>query len=236
MDSLSTLVGKRIRLYRQAKNLSLTELSNRIHKSKSTLSKYENGQISIDIETLFEIATILQVSPAQLIGVSEEKKFVAPETDAPKVHSITKKYMYMYDGRTTKIQRSYIEIQETGEDYRPATLFYNVPSFDKYEQCKALYYGTVYDHNFVTNYSLQNQSNNMENVSMCIVNPFELNEYRYGMIAGISARNLLPVCAKFILSDNILTENSDLKQNLILSKEDIRLSKRFNMFVLDQMV
>lgn len=236
MDSISTLVGKRIRLYRQAKHISLTELSELIHKSKSTLSKYETGQIAMDIETLFEISAVLHVSPAQLIGVSEKGNEHIPALQKEFAKSITKKYMYMYDGRTMKITRSYIEIHENGEDIRPATLFYNVPSFDKYEQCKALYYGTVYDHDFVTNYSLQNQSNNMENVSMCIINPFEMNEYRYGLITGISARNLIPVCAKFVVSDNILTENSELKQHLILSKEDLRLSKRFNMFVIDEMV
>ena len=74
MDNIPMLIGSRIRLYRQAKNISLSELSERIHKSKSTLSKYENGEISMDVETLFDVANALGIAPTQLVNVSEDKK------------------------------------------------------------------------------------------------------------------------------------------------------------------
>lgn len=52
-------IGKKINIYRRAKKMTLEELSQRVCKSKSTLSKYEKGAISIDIETLYnEIAKI----------------------------------------------------------------------------------------------------------------------------------------------------------------------------------
>ena len=56
MKEVSLHVGSRIRLYRKAKKLTLLALSQKIHKSKATLSKYETGDITIDIETLFDIA------------------------------------------------------------------------------------------------------------------------------------------------------------------------------------
>ncbi len=61
MDNIPMLIGSRIRLYRQAKKISLSELSERIHKSKSTLSKYENGEISMDVETLFDVAKVMNL-------------------------------------------------------------------------------------------------------------------------------------------------------------------------------
>ncbi len=232
MDNIPMLIGSRIRLYRQAKKISLSELSERIHKSKSTLSKYENGEISMDVETLFDVANALGIAPTQLVNVSEYKK----ERKKGEISVVRRKYMYIYDGRAGKINYSVLEIYENGEEYRPVTLFYNTPSFDKYDKCKALYYGTVYEHDFVTNYSLQNQSNEMENVFMCTIKPFELSERRIGLISGISARNLLPASCKFVLADSILKEDDELKSTLMLSKEDLRLIKRFNMFVIDQMV
>ena len=71
---------------------------------------------------------------------------------------------------------------------------------------------------------------------MCTIKPFELSERRIGLLSGISARNLLPASCKFVLADSILKEDDELKSTLMLSKEDLRLIKRFNMFVIDQMV
>lgn len=56
---------KMIRKYRKAANLTLQQLADAIHKSRATICKYENGDISMDIETLYEISQVLQgVCPA----------------------------------------------------------------------------------------------------------------------------------------------------------------------------
>ena len=60
-------VGSRIRLYRKVKHYTLTDLAERIHKSKATLSKYEIGEITVDVETLFDIAAALGITVQQLI-------------------------------------------------------------------------------------------------------------------------------------------------------------------------
>ena len=64
MSSINTHVGKMIRKYRKAANLTLQQLADAIHKSRATICKYENGDISMDIETLYEISQVLQVSVA----------------------------------------------------------------------------------------------------------------------------------------------------------------------------
>mgnify|MGYP000671620442 CR=1 FL=1 len=48
MKEVSIHVGQRIRLYRKTKNLTIETFAGMIHKSKATVSKYENGDISID--------------------------------------------------------------------------------------------------------------------------------------------------------------------------------------------
>lgn len=74
MKEVSLHVGGRIRLYRKAKKLTLLELSQKIHKSKATLSKYETGDITIDIETLFDIADVLGIKVQQLIDFAPAQK------------------------------------------------------------------------------------------------------------------------------------------------------------------
>lgn len=62
-------VGERIRLAREAKNLSQTELANACKISKQTLYKYENNIITnIPSDKIEVIANYLLISPAYLMG------------------------------------------------------------------------------------------------------------------------------------------------------------------------
>ena len=56
MGSFSYHVGQRIKKYRKSRGYTIEQFSAMINKSKATLSKYENGTITIDIETLYDIA------------------------------------------------------------------------------------------------------------------------------------------------------------------------------------
>ena len=61
MGSFSYHVGQRIKKYRKSRGYTIEQFSSMINKSKATLSKYENGTITIDIETLYEIAKALDI-------------------------------------------------------------------------------------------------------------------------------------------------------------------------------
>ena len=61
MSQISTEIGKQIRTFRKKRKMTLEALAAVICKSKSTVSKYENGEIPVDIETLYEIASALQI-------------------------------------------------------------------------------------------------------------------------------------------------------------------------------
>ena len=45
MADINAEIGKKIRSFRRARGMTLEELSRMICKSKSTLSKYESGEI-----------------------------------------------------------------------------------------------------------------------------------------------------------------------------------------------
>ena len=62
MSEFTCYVGEQIRRYRKAGNMTLQDLADAIHKSRATICKYENGEISVDVETLYEISQVLQVS------------------------------------------------------------------------------------------------------------------------------------------------------------------------------
>lgn len=89
MSNFTCYVGEQIRKYRKAGKMTLQDLADAIHKSRATVCKYENGDISVDIETLYEISQILQVSMSQLTtGLPEtaSKPSNAPGKGQKKAH------------------------------------------------------------------------------------------------------------------------------------------------------
>ena len=67
MNEINIYIGGQIRKYRKANGMTLQQLADVIHKSRATVCKYESGEISIDIATLYEISQALQVSTDYLL-------------------------------------------------------------------------------------------------------------------------------------------------------------------------
>lgn len=88
-------------------------------------------------------------------------------------------------------------------------------------------------HDFVTNYLLENQRNDIEHVFLCFNCPLDYSGQEQGLLSGISSRTMLPVSAKCILSDQPLAEDENLISSLLLTKEDLRLTRKYNMFMLE---
>ena len=206
MSELGMRVGENIRIYRRANRMTLSELAERINKSKATVGKYEQGAIALDLDTLYEIAAALRVSPFQLmVSLLPEKR----EKGEPRLMG-ERRYMYLYDGRAS------------------------IPSFTEPQRCRALYYGRRQKHDFVTNYLLENQSNGVEHAFLCVMRSLDRPSESTGLLSGISSRMLLPASAKCIVSASILPENEELTESLLLTKEDLRLTRRCNMFIVEQ--
>lgn len=229
MNQIAVSVGSRIRLYRQMKKYTIATLADMIHKSKSTLSKYENGEITIDVETLYEIASALEIRMEQLLdcqpaarpaGGKKEEGFF-PERRI---------YVYFYDGRRGKIIRNLLE---TGAG-ATATLYNDIPDFDHPEACRNLYFGTVDYFDTITNFSLDSQSNRIERLTLCAANPFDRGEQVLGMLSGLSRYPMLPVSIKCVLSPKPLPEDEEMLQKLILSQKDVKLIRSLNMFAVEQ--
>jgi len=233
MSDFSRMIGQNIRIYRRASRMTLEELAEKLRKSKATVGKYEQGAIVIDVDTLHELARIFRISPAQLMA-----EIVPPKReDAPApLFTGTRSYLYLYDGRTGRIVRSLLT-GAVGSNERGAeeiALFYDLASFDAPQQCRALYYGRRQRHDFVTNYLLENRSNEIEHLFLCMMRSLDRPTFSTGLLSGISSRMFLPACSKCVLSAEPLAENAELRESLLLTKEDIRLTRRYNMFMVEQ--
>ena len=236
MKEISVHVGKRIRLYRKMKNMTIEVFAGLINKSKATVSKYENGDIAIDIETLFIIAQALDISVNQLIDY--DKKIEDTEERAEtgvKRYGKNRLYFYFYDGRRSRIVRNVIDVRSAGESgtYH-ADLYADIEDYSNCYKCKYLYHGTMRRYDTFTNFHFENQNNKMERVFLYAINSFSPSGRMIGMFSGLSTQPMLPVSFKFLISPDMMEENEELIDILRFSKEDIRTIKKMNMFIVNQ--
>ncbi len=62
------MIGQRIRQFRKEKGLTQTELAENLGKSLRVVQKYEKGQIDLSLSAISDIAEVLDVSAADILG------------------------------------------------------------------------------------------------------------------------------------------------------------------------
>lgn len=81
-------LGERIKILRTAKSLTQEELGAKLGLKKQTIYKYEKGIVTnIPSDKLEQMAEILNVSPAYLMGWETETEPPAPEEATPPFES-----------------------------------------------------------------------------------------------------------------------------------------------------
>ncbi len=230
MSKLTISIGNNIRLYRKNKLMNMEQLAAKINKSKPTVSKYERGAISIDIDTLYDIASALQVSIDQLIEHSPSGGLKETSGQKLKKHFLHNTlYLYLYDGRTKRMTKGLIQTyyDESAQASR-ATMYMDVDSFADYKNCKTLYYGTAEEHDIITNLILQNQANGVEVINIIALNPLNGDEVMRALLCGISSSPFVPVSFRCIISAKPLPENDALDAQLQISRDDLKVIKKYN--------
>lgn len=224
-------VGKNIKKFRLAYKMTLEELAGKIHKSKSTMSKYEKGIISLDVSTLEEISRVFRISPARLMASDDIDEF----KDEGFGEHIDTQYMYSYDGRSKRILKSVIERYTISQHNEVGIqMFYDVTDIQNPGDCKTLYSGISRKYEFIENYNLQNQNNPTEQALICCINSLNRTNRKMGLVTGLSYKTLLPVAIKVMISSCVMKEDQELVSLLRLTKEDIKISKKLNLFTIDQ--
>ena len=229
--TLEKEVGRKIRYYRKKKKLKACELAAAVNKSSASISKYENGQIAIDIVTLYEIADALDVPPEKLLYHAPSPAAVVMDESVPAFFiGVTRLYMYYFDGRNNRVTRTVIDIREKvrGNVYDVA-MFMNFEDYDEYQNCEITYLGTLQHHGAVSNMILQNPDSEMDIYLVCVPAPYLNADTKWGQDFGISGRPIMPTSNKVFLSKHIMKEDAEFIKDLHVSKEDIRILKQYNM-------
>ena len=221
--------GRQIRTYRIALGLSLQEFADKIHKSKASVSKYENGLVSIDLETFYEISDVLGVPAPKLLA-----KPVISEEGARPGSQPSRQYLYSYARKGSKITKSVLDHYAGESGNLEVTFFYDVPSFAELEKCRGLYEGSMSKEGPILNYQFVNRRNSTEHTFLCCLESLDNNGYNMGLLSSISYTTMTPNAIKVVLSQRPLAETDELRELLLFNKEDIQRLKRDNMLTVDR--
>lgn len=105
--------GKRLKELRTAKDMSLNDLANAVHLSKSRLGNYEQGTREADFETLETLADYFNVSTDYLIGKDDVTPIILGKADIESYELLSTypilKDMLLAGGKIYKKDPKYIE-------------------------------------------------------------------------------------------------------------------------------
>ena len=238
MSEFTYHVGQQIRKYRKAGKITLQQLADAIHKSRATVCKYENGEISVDIETLYEISQVLQVSMAQLTTYqAPEARLVgnAPELSNKNPFFQAKKlYFYFYDGRYQRMKDGIIDIYDKQEDsgcYEATLSICTVSSTGR--SSEIFYTGKVLYSDMLIRFSFVNQYNPLEEDLLYIFNPLERRDFTVGLLCGISSADLMPCAFKCLITLKPQELTEEFRQQLLFTKKDLKRWEQLNMLMVD---
>lgn len=231
MSTISKEVGRKIKNFRKYKGLTVQQLANEINKSKATVSKYESGDITIDLVTLYNIADALNIQVEQLLYMEPKQTSILTDNiPSTFFKNSTQFYSYFYDGRNNKLVRSVVHILAQPDTNRYKTMLYmNVKDFKNYQECENTYWGYTEHYDTLTTIILKNQATPLENITINILASFVESEKKMGLMSGVSFRPFMPIALKMLFSKIPLAENPELINDLKISKDDIRIMKIFNM-------
>ncbi len=236
MGSFSYHVGQRIKKYRKSRGYTIEEFSAMIRKSKATLSKYENGTITIDIETLYEISKALDIDLKCFIDYQPpifNHDLVLPKSfyfNQPRA------YMYYYDGRIHQVVRSLLCFSPAASGQAIDVMLYvGVVSFSEPDRCQHLFTGEMKPYDTITHMVLTNQINEAEKMYICMLNPMQNRMPAIGLLSGIGSTPFFaPIAMKALISKEPLAENDKLLTTIKLDKEDYHWLRSYNMMVVNR--
>jgi transcriptional regulator with XRE-family HTH domain len=105
------LVGSRIRELRKGRHLTQTELSEKIGVAQSDLSRMEQGEYKVGLDTLFKILQVFDLKMGEFFGETETP------TD-PQTRALVSEYEDLSEEARQEV-RDFVRFKKLQEDSQP---------------------------------------------------------------------------------------------------------------------
>lgn len=224
-------VGANIRTFRKLQHMTQQDLANKLCKSLACISKYEKGNIAIDLHILYQISDALQIPPSLLFPQSESNEALlsASFESLPSLFRHSSLYLYTLSTKKVEVVSSVIELHP---ERMEATAYYATSDFGCYKESAAyVMLGSIYS--------------SQENVRLHFSNPLLKSDFMFlcfrisdliagnclGLFTALNSQHRFCSSKCFVSSTRIQDLNS-LKTKLLIGKDEIQLLKKQNVLAL----
>lgn len=238
MSEINRHIGSRIRSFRRASGMTLQQLADAIHKSRASVSKYETGEITLDIETLYDISAALDVDLNQLTDYRPPRPVPVPtayhHSSKSPFFQAERLYFYFYDGRQSRLKDGVIHIHRNDDPTGSFDASLSISSVTPSGRSSEIFYsGKVVYSDMLIRFSFVNQYNTLEEDLLYIFNPLELRDFTEGLLCGISSADLMPCAFKCLVTLTPQEPDDALKQHLLIMPKELKRWQKLNMMVVD---
>lgn len=228
MENRIKRVGERIRFYRKQQKMTLETLAAKMNKSKATISKYENGTIIMDIETLYEFADVFCIPIYCLID--DIRKESVNGGHMPFTSSTL--YFYIFKGSGNReITESYLSLAKKDDDWQITLYYGGIP--DSLNKSCLVYIGKGFGTDTTFSFIVTNYQNNLDQMYFTASLPYiNWNGYLAGFWVGLTFEGVTPICMKAVISENRMEDREALRKLLTVTTDELNYFKKRDKFLL----
>lgn len=230
MEEICREVGSRIRYIRRQKGYTLTVFAQELHRGKSTVSKYERGEISIDLATLSDISKLLGVSLSVLLDdglTNQAAGFFRAGRDESAEH-MEHYYLYLYASHEGKpyLARNALFIGE-----HSARIFAELPNDEEIFAYRSCYSGSARRTDSSIRIMVKNPV--LPDDIIMLDFPVALKPVKAltGFFCSLSVGTWFPIASKALISAKPIRDDDWLRSQLTLTNDDLHSYKARNSFL-----
>ncbi len=232
MDRLEH-IGGRIRLFRKHLNLTLEELAYLVHKSPSTLSKYEKGSVNIDVLTLSEIADALGIGIGQLTDYSTRRRMPPNRNDSNLFKRHDRFHVYYLYSPMKQVLQGFLEVTGNSGNQTEDNVVLYLGSEEGFDISEPLfiYTGTMTCDESYAYISMQNSSGMKDMLYIMIKTPQWMRNVAKGLVLSVSSTHGCPAASSMLFSAEEMKMGDELTGILRADRDEIlEFVRQTNLF------
>lgn len=226
-NSLYITLGAKIRAFRKARNITLAQMAKTLNKSISTISKYETGEIAIDIELLIDMCRYLDVDIRSLLPDTRTSGRNIP-AERYMNYFVERLYVYWFKGGENRIHISAIENDNSTFH---STFYFDVKDVKNIYESDYVYTGTLSYSDTSIDYVFRNAVPPYDMLTLSIPTVSKEQDYRMSLLTSITFY-YQRVAIKCLTSQIPVTNMEFLAKKLQISQEKIKTLKSTNFFTI----
>lgn len=208
-------------------HMTQKELAYAVGKSLACISKYEKGEIAIDIYTLQALSTYLGVSTEQLMPEQEPpKSFSSAGSDLCPIFRSSPLYLYWYRGGKRTLVRHVLEVDQTASR---VVCYMEADDPSDYKNCRYMMFGNLFTKSPNTYIFATNPAFEQDFLFACFNNVDVFESKLTGFVSCLN-RSYHITSTKCFISTSPNHAAEEILRTILVTKSELAEFKRSNFF------